>query len=55
VSETSSITRRDLHPLRRRSLPLVAAGIVAKGTTKGQRMHKARAHDWQRVLDTTGI
>jgi integrase/recombinase XerC len=33
---------------------LAAAGIVAKGTTKGQRMHKARHTAGQRVLDKTG-
>jgi hypothetical protein len=33
---------------------LAAAGIVAKGTTKGQRMHKARHTAGQRVLDHTG-
>lgn len=33
---------------------LVAAGIVPKGTTKGQRMHKARHTAGQRVLDRTG-
>lgn len=33
---------------------LAAAGIVAEGTTKGQRMHKARHTAGQRVLDATG-
>jgi site-specific recombinase XerC len=33
---------------------LVAAGIVPKGTTKGERMHKARHTAGQRVLDHTG-
>ena len=30
------------------------AGIVAKGTTRGEKMHKARHTAGQRVLDSTG-
>jgi integrase/recombinase XerC len=33
---------------------LEAAGIVAKGTSSGERMHKARHTAGQRVLDRTG-
>jgi integrase len=33
---------------------LVRAGIVAEGTTRGERMHKARHTAGQRVLDKTG-
>lgn len=33
---------------------LTAAGIVATGTTKGERMHKARHSAGQRLLDHTG-
>jgi hypothetical protein len=33
---------------------LAAAGIVPDGTTKGERMHKARHTAGQRVLDATG-
>ncbi len=33
---------------------LAAAGIVQKGTTSGERMHKARHTAGQRVLDATG-
>jgi Phage integrase family len=33
---------------------LTAAGIVATGTTSGERMHKARHTAGQRVLDATG-
>lgn len=33
---------------------LTEAGIVAMGTTKGEKMHKARHTAGQRVLDTTG-
>lgn len=33
---------------------LVRAGIVAPGTTSGERMHKARHTAGQRVLDATG-
>lgn len=33
---------------------LARAGVVAEGTTKGERMHKARHTAGQRVLDTTG-
>ncbi len=33
---------------------LAKAGIVADGTTSGERMHKARYTAGQRVLDNTG-
>jgi hypothetical protein len=33
---------------------LANAGIVAQGTTSGERMHKARHTAGQRVLDATG-
>ena len=33
---------------------LERAGVVAKGTTSGERMHKARHTAGQRVLDATG-
>ena len=33
---------------------LARAGVVPEGTTKGERMHKARHSAGQRVLDTTG-
>jgi site-specific recombinase XerC len=33
---------------------LAKAGVVADGTTNGERMHKARYTAGQRVLDTTG-
>lgn len=33
---------------------LAAAGVVAEGTTSGERMHKARHTAGQRVLDATG-
>lgn len=33
---------------------LARAGVVAEGTTKGERMHKARHTAGQRVLDATG-
>jgi site-specific recombinase XerC len=33
---------------------LERAGVVAKGTTSGERMHKARHTAGQRVLDSTG-
>jgi len=33
---------------------LQAAGLVPQGTTRGQRMHKARHSAGQRVLDATG-
>jgi integrase len=33
---------------------LERAGVVALGTTKGERMHKARHTAGQRVLDATG-
>jgi site-specific recombinase XerC len=33
---------------------LAEAGIVAEGTTSGERMHKARHTAGQRVLDSTG-
>jgi integrase len=33
---------------------LVRAGVVPEGTTKGERMHKARHTAGQRVLDATG-
>jgi integrase len=33
---------------------LAKAGVVPEGTTKGERMHKARHTAGQRVLDATG-
>ncbi|MDQ6816820.1 MAG: tyrosine-type recombinase/integrase [Actinomycetota bacterium] len=33
---------------------LEAAGVVPRGTTAGERMHKARHTAGQRVLDSTG-
>ena len=33
---------------------LAQAGVVAEGTTSGERMHKARHTAGQRVLDATG-
>jgi site-specific recombinase XerC len=33
---------------------LERAGVVAEGTTSGERMHKARHTAGQRVLDTSG-
>jgi integrase len=33
---------------------LARAGVVAEGTTKGERMHKARHTAGQRLLDSTG-
>ena len=35
-------------------LPWPRAGVVSEGTTKGEKMHKARYTAGQRVLDSTG-
>ena len=34
--------------------PLTRGGVVPRGTTRGERMHKARHTAGQRVLDKTG-